>query len=79
MTRILAIFCLLVLCEAYATTNEPAKKPSTAQKIDCSGKYCKDMVSCDEACYKFKYCDNSKLDRDKDEIPCENVCNYKCK
>jgi len=40
--------------------------------------YCKYMKSCKEACryYNQGY---SKLDRDGDGIPCENVCHTPCK
>ena len=42
-------------------------------------RYCKQMRSCREACYYFLKCGLSKLDRDKDGIPCENVCSRPCK
>lgn len=47
---------------------------SSTVAYDCSDKYCKEMVSCDEAYYKLKMCGMDKLDRDGDGIPCENVC-----
>lgn len=44
-------------------------------QYDCnSGKYCKEMASCDEAYYKLKVCGIDRLDRDGDGVPCENVC-----
>jgi len=42
-------------------------------------RYCKQMRNCREACYYFLKCGLSKLDRDKDGIPCENVCSQPCK
>ena len=48
-------------------------------KFDCSKKYCKNMRSCEEACYKFQVCGHYHLDGDKDQIPCENVCTTPCK
>jgi hypothetical protein len=45
-----------------------------AKAYDCSKKYCKNMSSCEEAYYKLEKCGHSRLDRDKDGIPCENVC-----
>ncbi|MDU7561420.1 MAG: excalibur calcium-binding domain-containing protein [Acinetobacter baumannii] len=36
-------------------------------------RYCKEMVSCAQAKAALK-CGNSRLDRDGDGIPCENVC-----
>ena len=37
-------------------------------------KYCKEMRSCAEAKYHLNVCAEGRLDRDKDGIPCENVC-----
>lgn len=45
-----------------------------ATEYDCDKKYCKAMVSCDEAYYKLKICDDNSLDRDGDGVPCESVC-----
>ena len=36
--------------------------------------YCKDMKNCAQVYYQFEQCGNEDLDRDKDGIPCENVC-----
>jgi len=47
---------------------------SSSGKYDCSRKYCKYMTSCEEAYYKLKTCDHSRLDRDNDGVPCENIC-----
>ncbi len=45
----------------------------------CRGKhYCKNISSCAEACYYLKQCGHGQLDRDKDGIPCENVCSSPC-
>lgn len=42
---------------------------------NCShDKKCKYMKSCAEARYQFEKCGNVSLDRDKDGIPCENLC-----
>ncbi len=37
-------------------------------------KYCKEIASCKEAKFYLEVCGHSNLDRDKDGIPCENVC-----
>ncbi|MBR0573366.1 MULTISPECIES: excalibur calcium-binding domain-containing protein [Pasteurellaceae] len=37
-------------------------------------KYCKQMTSCSEAVYYLKQCGMTRLDRDKDGIPCEKIC-----
>lgn len=47
---------------------------TNATEYDCDKKYCKAMVSCDEAYYKLKICDDNSLDRDGDGVPCESVC-----
>ncbi len=42
----------------------------------CGAKsYCKDMSSCDEATFHLKQCGLSRLDRNKDGVPCEALCN----
>ncbi|RVU81547.1 nuclease [Leucothrix sargassi] len=47
--------------------------------LSCSGKrFCKHMSSCAEACHYLKQCGISRLDRDKDGIPCESICNSGC-
>lgn len=43
-------------------------------EFSCRKKKCKDMKSCEEACYQYTKCGRRSLDRDKDKIPCENVC-----
>jgi endonuclease YncB( thermonuclease family) len=41
----------------------------------CGAKqYCKQMASCEEAMFYLNQCDMSRLDRDGDGKPCENVC-----
>lgn len=40
--------------------------------------YCKNMTSCEEAC-KYLQQGYTRLDRDRDGIPCENVCDKPCK
>ncbi len=32
------------------------------------------MSSCEEAYYHLQICHNTRLDRDKDGIPCEKIC-----
>ena len=40
--------------------------------------YCKNMSSCAEAC-KYLSEGYTSLDRDRDGIPCENICDEPCK
>lgn len=49
-----------------------------AQAYDCRNVGCKRLRSCDEACYKLKVCGQQIRDRDKDGIPCENLCSRPC-
>lgn len=53
-------------------------KPMAAHKrsgFECgSKKYCKHMRSCSEAKFYLYQCGLSRLDRDKDGIPCESIC-----
>lgn len=44
-------------------------------EVDCGNpKKCKEMKTCQEAKEYYKKCNLKKLDRDRDGIPCENVC-----
>jgi len=36
---------------------------------------CSQMSSCEEAMFYLKQCGVTRLDRDKDGIPCESICN----
>ncbi len=41
----------------------------------CEGKWkCGQMTSCKEAYYYLETCKLTRLDRDKDGIPCETIC-----
>lgn len=46
---------------------------------DTPAPYCKEMSSCEEAKFYLNQCNASRLDRDNDGIPCENVCGKKGK
>lgn len=58
---------LLVLCLLLTFS-------SGVSAYDCSKKKCSEISSCAEAKYKLKKCGMTKLNRDKDGVPCENVC-----
>ncbi|MFN4153373.1 MAG: excalibur calcium-binding domain-containing protein [Paracoccaceae bacterium] len=49
-----------------------------ARAYDCSNKTCKQISSCEEACYKLMVCGHRKRDADNDGIPCENLCSQRC-
>lgn len=67
------------------STPQPQKTPTpipTAPKStgssggSCAGKKtCGQMASCEEATFYLKSCGVGGLDRDKDGIPCETICN----
>ncbi len=59
--------------------NDPVNPKNTDQQnqtqYDCSvKKTCSQMTDCDEAVYYYTTCHEAQLDRDKDGVPCENVC-----
>ncbi|MBL4659024.1 MAG: excalibur calcium-binding domain-containing protein [Alcanivoracaceae bacterium] len=64
------------------TTNLPTtfiSKPNKAQpNFRCRGKkHCSQMTSCDEATFYLHNCPNTKLDGDRDGVPCERqLCNW---
>ena len=47
---------------------------SIKNMYDCKPKYCKNVLSCQEAMYLLNVCGYKKLDRNNDGKPCENVC-----
>jgi deoxyribonuclease-1 len=52
-----------------------ASAPATDASHQCGSKrYCKEMASCKEARWFLENCGLSKLDRDKDGVPCEALC-----
>lgn len=72
MRKLLLI--LTALCLISATTFAKSKKAS-AEQFSCEDtKYCKEMRSCAEAKFHLNECGESRLDRDGDGVPCENVC-----
>lgn len=54
-----------------------ARSSSTVQVADleCESKrYCREMVSCEEARFYLESCGLSRLDGDQDGVPCETIC-----
>ncbi|TYO96773.1 endonuclease YncB(thermonuclease family) [Geothermobacter ehrlichii] len=48
---------------------------STVSSGRCGQKrYCREMVSCEEAMFYLNQCGLTRLDRDGDGIPCESIC-----
>ncbi|WP_162165469.1 excalibur calcium-binding domain-containing protein [Campylobacter fetus] len=47
----------------------------SAYGVDCSvRKMCKQMSSCAEAYEYLNKCGHTRLDRDRDGVPCESIC-----
>lgn len=52
-----------------------AERKQEAKKFTCGTKrYCKEMVSCEEAEFYLNECGLTRLDGDKDGVPCESLC-----
>ena len=48
---------------------------ATATKFQCGSKrFCREMTSCEEAKFYLRDCGLSRLDGDKDGVPCESTC-----
>ena len=54
----------------------PTPTPSAhTSRYSCTPKKtCSQMSSCEEAYFHLRECGNKSLDRDKDGIPCESIC-----
>lgn len=69
---------LLLILAALCLISSPAlakSKKANAEQFSCEDtKYCKEMRSCAEAKFHLNECGESRLDRDGDGVPCENVC-----
>ena len=68
------ILILIALCLISSPTLAKSKKANVEQFSCEDTKYCKEMRSCAEAKYHLNECGESRLDRDGDGVPCENVC-----
>ena len=75
MRATIALICLLPL---FAVAEEmPPGEPAPQFFCDPTKKYCKQMESCAEAHYYLAHCGRKHFDRDRDGVPCENVCGDK--
>lgn len=75
VTRCLALACMLALSMPAVSAAEKSKaKASKASGFQCSKRTCGQMNSCEEAYFHLEKCGVSRLDRDKDGIPCESIC-----
>ena len=65
--------------EASTTAATPAAPsrslPAASSGFACGAKqYCREMVSCAEARFYLQQCGLSRLDGDRDGVPCETLC-----
>lgn len=69
--------CDLNIEPTVKTTQSKIDQPtSTTGSFSCSGKTrCNQMIDCDEARFYLTNCGVASLDRDKDGVPCEDICN----
>lgn len=51
-----------------------AAQPAAADFRCGSKRYCREMTSCEEARYYLRECGLSRLDGDRDGVPCESLC-----
>jgi prophage muMc02, nuclease, putative len=69
---------LILILTALCLISSPAlakSKKANAEQFSCEDtKYCKEIRSCAEAKFHLNECGESRLDRDGDGVPCENVC-----
>lgn len=57
---------------AKATESSPVRGAKPAPSIQCDGReYCSQMTSCAEAKFFIQNCPNTKMDGDRDGVPCE--------
>lgn len=60
---------------AGVRAEKPVPETPPKDAYDCDAKrYCNQMTSCEEAKYYLEHCGLSRLDGDKDGIPCESLC-----
>lgn len=73
MNKILIIMILSI--SLFSSESKKTKQEDKKQVFKCEGKkYCKEMKSCAEAKFYLTQCGLTRLDRDKDGIPCETIC-----
>lgn len=71
----IALFCLsFFAAPVIAEESSPADEQPPAETKECTKTKCSEMASCNEAEWHLKNCGLSRLDRDKDGIPCEALC-----
>ena len=74
MKRIFILMLLLFVSLSFGNSKKDTNKSNDKKEQCKEKKYCKDMKSCKEAIFHLEVCGNKKLDKDRDGIPCENIC-----
>ncbi|HHF3606712.1 excalibur calcium-binding domain-containing protein [Haemophilus influenzae] len=78
MKKLLLILTALSLAVSPAVFAKAHKKSNSEseQQFSCNDgkRVCGDMESCDDAMFHLKQCGMKKLDRDRDGVPCESMC-----
>ncbi len=68
-----------ILDEGKSLAGSPPKRRLAERQIKfkCDGRrYCSEMTSCEEAMFFLNNCPNTKMDGDRDGVPCESQwCN----
>lgn len=77
---LLAALCALVAGSAFAGPMSADRRAidlilRAVPIYSCGGKTkCAQMDSCEEAYYYLRKCGLTRLDRDRDGVPCESIC-----
>ena len=74
MKKIFILMLLLFVSLSFGNSKKDTNKSNDKKEQCKEKKYCKDMKSCKEAIFYLNQCGVSRLDRDKDGIPCETIC-----
>ncbi len=60
----------------YSKPVKITKRKAKKARYSCGYKrYCSNISSCEEAYYLLEHCGLRRLDRDRDGVPCESLCN----
>lgn len=58
----------------FLATKQKNLQSAKNNSYNCVRKTCKQIASCEEAYFLLNQCGFSRLDRDKDGVPCESIC-----
>lgn len=73
-----AVLSVIIMssCALNAAEKQKKEPKQKSERFSCNGKdKCKEMSTCSEAKFYLNECGVRKLDRDKDGVPCESLCN----